>query len=474
MRAFLILAVFLLSSCASQRGASGGDAMARVAAGLRSELTVQGRPAPETFSLADRMAHYKVPGVSIAVVEGGRIAWARGFGVREAGAADSVTAATLFQAASISKPVAATGMLRMVDEGKLALDTPVNEYLVSWKVPENEFTAREKVTLRRLASHSAGLTVHGFGGYRAGTPVPSVPQILDGNGPSNSAPVRVDAAPGSFWRYSGGGVTIEQLVMTDVAKEPFPALMRRLVLEPAGMTNSTFEQPLPEGRHGAAASGHDADGEAIPGRWHVYPEMAAAGLWTTPTDLLKWAMEIAAAREGRSERVLSKPTATAMLTPQKGTSGLGPSLGGRGNGFYFSHGGSNAGFRAQLIYFPETGQGAAVMANAEGGDRLAREILLAISAAYGWPGYGEIRPLAMSAEALDRHAGEYAITAPYRTTIKFTREGSRLIKEAAPLLGPREEVVFTAPGLARGVQSGIEYTFHPDRVELLGLTLERK
>lgn len=474
MRAFLILAVFLLSACAGQRGVPAGDAMTRVTAGLRSELTVRGRPAPETFSLADRMAHYKVPGVSIAVVEGGRIAWARGFGVREAGTADSVTGTTLFQAASISKPVAATGMLRMVDEGKLALDTPVNEYLVSWKLPENQFTAQETVTLRRLASHSAGLTVHGFAGYAAGAELPSVPQILDGNGPSNSQPVRVNAVPGSMWRYSGGGTTIEQLVMTDVAKEPFPALMRRLVLEPAGMTNSTFEQPLPEGLRGAAASGHNESGEMIPGRWHVYPEMAAAGLWTTPTDLLAWAMEIAAARAGRSTRVLSKPAATATLTPQKGTSGLGPTLGGRGDGFYFSHGGANAGFRAQLIYFPETGQGAAVMTNGDGGGGLAREILLAISAEYGWPGYGEIRPLAMSPADLDRHAGAYSITEPYAITLTFVREEGRLFKQAAPLLGAREEVVFTAPNLARGVQSGIEYTFHPDRVGLLGLTLTRQ
>ncbi|CAA9314277.1 MAG: Beta-lactamase class C-like and penicillin binding proteins (PBPs) superfamily [uncultured Gemmatimonadetes bacterium] len=474
MRAFLILAVVLLSACAGQRGASGRDPMGRVTAGLRSELTVRGRPAPETFSLARRMAHYKVPGVSIAVVEGGRIAWARGFGVREAGTADSVTSTTLFQAASISKPVAATGMLRMVDEGKLALDTPVNEYLVSWKLPENQFTAREKVTLRRLASHSAGLTVHGFAGYAAGERVPTAPEILDGNGPSNSQPVRVNAVPGSMWRYSGGGTTIEQLVMADVAKEPFPALMRRLVLEPAGMANSTFEQPLPAALRGAAASGHGEEGEMIPGRWHVYPEMAAAGLWTTPSDLLTWAMEIAAARGGRSARILSRPTATAMLTPQKGASGLGPTLGGRGDGFFFSHGGSNAGFRAQLIYFPETGQGAAVMTNGAGGDRLAREILLAISAAYGWPGYGEIRPLAMSPAALDGHAGSYSITEPYPITLTLVREEGRLFKQAAPLLGAREEVVFTAPGLARGVHSGIEYTFHPDRIELLGLALKKQ
>ncbi len=472
MRAFLILAVLMLPACAGQRGASRPDRVTRVTSALRSELTVRGRAAPETFSLAERMARYKVPGVSIAVVEGGRLAWARGFGVREAGTADAVTSGTLFQAASISKPIAATGMLRMVDEGKLALDTPVNDYLVSWKLPENAFTAREKVTLRRLVSHSAGLTVHGFAGYAAGADVPSVPEILHGKGPANSQPVRVDVVPGSMWRYSGGGVTIEQLVMTDVANEPFPALMRRLVLEPAGMTNSTFEQPLPAARRGAAASGHSA-GEVIPGRWHVYPEMAAAGLWTTPSDLLKWAMEIAAARGGRSTRVLSESTATAMLTLQKGTSGLGPTLGGRGDGFNFGHGGANAGFRAQLVYFPATGQGAAVMTNGDGGDRLAREILLALSAEYGWPAYGEIHPLAVSPDALGRHAGDYAMEQPYRATLTFTREEGRLVKEASPLLGPREEVVFTAPGLARGTQSGIEYTFHPDRVEMLGLALTR-
>jgi hypothetical protein len=185
-------------------------------------------------------------------------------------------------------------------------------------------------------------------------------------------------------------------------------------------------------------------------------------------------MEIAAARAGRSTRILSKPTATAMLTPQNGTSGLGPTLGGRGDGFYFAHGGSNVGFRAQMIYFPETGQGAAVMTNGDGGGALAREIILAISAAYGWPDYGDIRPLALSPAALDEHAGEYSLTEPYLITLTFVREGGRLFKEAAPLMGPREEVVFTAPGVARGVQTGIEYTFHPDRVDLLGLALKKR
>ncbi|MBK8058243.1 MAG: beta-lactamase family protein [Gemmatimonadetes bacterium] len=189
------------------------------------------------------MAHHKVPGVSIAVVDNGRIVWARGYGLKALGTADSVDANTLFQAASISKPVAASGMLRLVEEGKLALDTPVNDYLKSWKLPENPFTAKEKVTLRRIASHNAGLTVHGFPGYAATDSVPTVPQLLDGTKPANTAAVRVDTFPGAISRYSGGGITIEQLVMTDVTGEPFPALLKRLVLDPVGMTNSGYDQP---------------------------------------------------------------------------------------------------------------------------------------------------------------------------------------------------------------------------------------
>lgn len=480
----VITAVALFSGCSGAaslpRGAEAEPAITRVVSGLRTELAVRGRSAPPTFALTDRMARNHVPGVSIAVVEGGRIAWARGFGITAAGTSDPVTPATLFQAASISKPIAATAMLRMVEEGRLDLDAPVNEYLASWKLPGNQFTAEEQVTLRGLASHSAGLTIHGFPGYRSGDRIPSVPEILDGSGSANTEAVRVDTIPGSVWRYSGGGVTVEQLVLTDVTGEPFPALMRRLVLDPAGMTNSTFEQPLPTSMQGTAAAGHRSDGTTIPGRWHVYPEMAAAGLWTTPSDLLRWAMEIAASRAGQSTKLLPSPLAAEMLRPQKGTSGLGPTLGGRGAGFHFGHGGANAGFRARLIYFPETGQGAAIMANGDGGDPLIREILLSIGAEYDWPDYAEIEAVAMDSSALARFVGEYAITQPYQIAVEVTQQGGRLFKEAAPLLGAREEIVFTGTGRAVGLQSGNEYVFGTaadgriDRMELVGLTLKRR
>ena len=450
-------------------------AVGRVTAGLRSQLTVKGAPAV-TYTLAERMAHHKVPGVSIAVVDNGRIVWARGYGLKALGTADSVDANTLFQAASISKPVAASGMLRLVEEGKLALDTPVNDYLKSWKLPDNPFTAKEKVTLRRIASHNAGLTVHGFPGYAATDSVPTVPQLLDGTKPANTAAVRVDTFPGAISRYSGGGITIEQLVMTDVTGEPFPSLLKRLVLDPVGMTNSGYDQPLSAARAPQAAAGYRPDGKMVEGRWHTYPEMAAAGLWTTPSDLMKWSMEIAAARAGTSTKVLSQKMATEMLTAQMAPFGLGPALGGKGAGFNFGHGGANEGYRAQMTYFPELGKGAAVMTNSDNGSALAQEILFAIAAEYKWADFGprEIAPIAVDSAALQAFVGSFAVDAPFKVRASVVRVGGKLFIEE-PQFIPRTEVLFLGPNKAIALESGMEFSFGTDakgsvdRIEIPGV-----
>lgn len=416
----------------------------RVLDGLRPGVEVTNR-APVRWRLADRMAHHRVPGVSIAVIENGRVAWARGAGVTQAGGSDSVTPATLFQAASISKPVAQTAMLRLVERGTLDLDTDVNAYLTSWKVPENAHTAAEKVTLRRLASHNAGLTVHGFPGYAHGAPVPTVVQVLDGAPPANTRPVRVDTAPGAIARYSGGGTTVMQQLLVDVTGTPFPALMRELVLRPAGMTRSTYEQPLPAHRAGEAARAHRGDGTPIPGGWHTYPEMAAAGLWTTPTDLAAWALAIADARAGRSAALFSAATATQMLTEQRGGYGIGPAVSGSGRTFGFGHGGANAGFHSQLVYYPELGVGAAVMTNGDGGPFLIRELLAALAAEYGWP---EHRPAPVAAVALDAAAmagmvGTYRIQLGPGLPGAVTVEDGRLVLRAERL--PVQELIPVSP-----------------------------
>ena len=239
--------------------------------------------APLHFTLQQLMAQFHDPGLSVAVVDHFQIVWTKAYGVVATGSDVPVTTKTLFQAGSISKPVAATAALYMVEHGQLALDENVNDKLKSWRVPDNEFTQTEKVTLRRLMSHSAGLTIHGFPGYDVDAPLPTVVQVLNGEKPANTAPVRVDFVPGTKVRYSGGGVTIEQLLMTDVSGKPFPVLLRETVLDKIGMSASSYEQPLPPARAAATAWGTYTDGKPVHGKWHVYPEMAAAGLWTTPT-----------------------------------------------------------------------------------------------------------------------------------------------------------------------------------------------
>ena len=387
MRNRLTLASFFIFSLllAISFGQQSTERIARVESGLLPAVVVKSEPAGRT--IAERMKELNVPGLSIAVINNGAIEWAKGYGVVEAGSPTPVTAETLFQAASISKPVAAMGMLALVEQGKLNLDEDVNLKFKSWKVPENDFTKQNKVTLRRLSSHSAGTTVHGFRGYAEGEGVPTVVQILDGIKPANSAAVRVDLAPGSQWRYSGGGITAMQLLMTDVAAKPFPDLMKELVFDKLGMKSSTYDQPLTATSLSKAAAGHLRTGAVIAGKRHTYPEMAAAGLWTTPTDLATFAIELQRANAGKSGKVLSQAMVNQMLTKQAGDYGLGIGLGGSGQTATFSHGGSNVGFRCMLFAYVHTGQGAVVMTNGDQGGVLAGEILRSISREYGWPDY---------------------------------------------------------------------------------------
>ena len=195
-------------------------------------------------TLHDRMSADRVPGISLAVIHNGEIEWAQGFGVAQLDGAP-VTAETLFQSGSISKPVAAMAALRLGQEGKLSLDTDVNQALTSWKIPPSAAAPGAVVTLRELLNHTAGLTVPGFPGYAAGTPIPTLVQILNGEQRANTAPVRLEAPPGSRWIYSGGGYTVMQQLLIDVSHEQFAKLMRDAVLAPIGMTRSTYEQPLP-------------------------------------------------------------------------------------------------------------------------------------------------------------------------------------------------------------------------------------
>jgi CubicO group peptidase (beta-lactamase class C family) len=360
-------------------------------------------------TIPQRLRELGVPAVSVAVIDSGRIAWARAYGLRDVESGDSATVTTLFQAASMSKPVASVAALQLVREGKVSLDAPANGYLASWQIPDNPFTASRPVTLRHLLTHTGGLTVHGFLGYARGLALPTTLQVLDAEPPANSRMVRVDTVPGARWRYSGGGITVMQQLVEDVVGQPFATLMRARVLDPAGMRASTFEQPLPEARERDAATGYRADGSPVTGRFHAYPEMAAAGLWTTPSDLARWIIEVQKALRGERSALLDARTAHEMMTRGLGNWGLGVAVGGSRDSMVFLHGGANEGFRGRFLGYVTRGRGVVVMTNSDAGMRLADEIVLAVAAAHDFVGLSPrlITPAALGEEVIQSFAGAY-------------------------------------------------------------------
>lgn len=400
--------------------------------GLLPAHTIQGRPL-RSMNLSKRMQHYHVPGVSIALIDRETIL-AQGYGVQQAGDDSPVTTQTRFQAASISKPVSALAVLSLVQNGTLDLDADVNMYLRSWQVPENEHTRGRKVTLRGLLSHTAGLTVHGFPGYAVGEAVPSLRQILDGEPPANTQPVRVETVPGSQWSYSGGGYTVMQLLVEDVTGLSFPAWMRSTVLEPLQMGHSTFEQPLPAQYAEEAAMAHHGDGRPIEGKWHTYPEMAAAGLWTTPSDLARFVMEISASHAGKSNRILTLESTHAMLTPILNNHGLGPRVENTGEALQFNHAGGNAGFRCFMVGYPHLKQGAVIMTNGDNGDVLMMEVMRGIARAYGWPNFHQSEKIIVPVDAgiYPRYEGEYRLVDSPQNGVLIRSEDGRLVMESLP------------------------------------------
>jgi len=330
------------------------------------------------------MRHYGVPGVSVAVVENCEVVDARGFGdARPQGA--PVHAATQFQAGSLSKVVTAAGALRLVEDGALSLDDDLSQTLRAWRLPRPQPFGQSPVTLRHLLTHSAGLTVAGFKGYPLGTTLPTLVQVLEGAPPANTAPVRIDAAPGAAWRYSGGGFVVIQLLIEDVGKRSFVDLMEDRVLRPAGMHHSSFAPSVQPSLASDPAHGTLADGTPIPGGWRLYPEQAAAGLWSTPTDLSRFAIELVRSMRGEQGALLAQATATEMMRRQIGEWGLGLEVSPDNAPRQFSHTGAPVGYRTLWLMFPDTCQGATIMTNADEGMALAQEVARALADHYRWP-----------------------------------------------------------------------------------------
>jgi CubicO group peptidase (beta-lactamase class C family) len=425
--ALLVLGLLLWPPVAQAQDAMVARHIAHVESGLLGPVQIDGTPA-ETHTLADRMAEMHVPGVSIAVMHHGRIEWAKGYGVASIGGA-AVTPETHFQAGSISKPVAALAALHLVEQGKLSLDADVNDGLKSWKLPPGEGNNAKPVTLRELLTHTGGISVHGFPGYAAGEDVPTLVQVLNGEKPANTKPIRIEALPGEKWNYSGGGYTIMQKMMIDASGEDFPTLLEHSVLLPVGMTHSSYHQPLPDQFKPEAATPYDRNGAPVKGGAHTYPEMAAAGLWTTPSDILLFAAEVRTSLAGMSNHVISAKMARAMLTPGLGHWGLGLEIGGSPDDQHFGHGGDNAGFHGQFAAYEKEGEGAAVMTNGDQGPTLAAEIIRTIATEYQWPDY---RPILHTAVTIDpamlpRFVGTYAWRPQFDLNIAL--ESGRLVMQ---------------------------------------------
>jgi CubicO group peptidase (beta-lactamase class C family) len=388
-------------------------------------VIVIGEPMRST-TLLERMAVLHVPGVSVAVIHDGHLEWARGFGVTQAGG-EAVDDKTLFQAASISKPVTALAVLELVQSGILNLDTNVNTYLKSWKISDNEFTASHKVTLRELLSHTAGVTVDGFEGYSSKDALPTVLQTLDGLPPANNLPIRVDQIPGSQWRYAGGGYVILRQLLMDVTGQSFAQFMQEKVLGPIGMTHSRFEQPLSLEHLAHAAMPANEDGRALKLGPRIYPELAPDGLWTTASDLAQYAVEVQRSLAGRPGSLLAAPTARLMLTPVLNHWGLGPIVGDDRRHPYFTHSGGNVGFISILVAYNQN-DGAVILTNGSGfgGYSLAIDLIRSIAQEYNWPDFKPTRhrTVAVSSDSLDRDVGVYQ-TGP-DAFIAIAREGSKL------------------------------------------------
>lgn len=409
-----VLAVLLVLVCACSEeeasiaepeARSAADRIGRVERGL-VPMTEAAEPQwDRRAELADRMQHYAVPSVGVAVIDGFEIAWSRGYGTLRAGGEDPVTVETLFHAGSVAKCLSAAAALTLVEQGLLDLDGDVNEKLRAWRIPENDLTREEKVTLRRLLSHSGGLE-DGFTNRSSADAVPdyftpegeapsvSLRELLDAApGVDVDGPTRVTAVPGSRYRYANADYVVLELLAGDVTGEPFARFMERVILGPLGLTSSTYEQPLPPDLRTRAAVEHDLSGRPIPGdRLHI-PLLAAGALWTTPSDLARFGIEIARTYRGESERILSRGAAMEMLTrqikiadnPLAEASGLGFQLAGEGEDLYAVHTGGTWGSTSILWIYPATGKGAIVMTNSASGSLLRFEILLAIAREHGWP-----------------------------------------------------------------------------------------
>jgi CubicO group peptidase (beta-lactamase class C family) len=429
MKTFRLFALpmLLLTQLSVSAQNSTKEKITQVENGLFGNTQIEGE-AP--WTIRERMAYYKVPGLSIAVIQNYRVVWAKGYGFANDSSKTPVTTQTLFQAGSISKSLNAVGILKLVQDKKLDLYADINTYLTDWKFPYDSLSKGKKITMANLLSHSAGLNLQGFGGYLSGKPLPTIVQVLNGEKPANSPRVHSLFEPGLRFQYSGGGTIISQLMVADITHRNYAEYMKKEVLKPLGMASSTFAQPPVDVNPALLANAYNMAGNPLPGKFHVYPEQAAAGLWTNPTDLAKYVIEIQLAYAGKPTKVLKQATAKLMLTPYLGNfAGLGVFINKQDGIAYFSHPGVDAGFHSNYTASVEGGNGVIVMVNGDN-DQLLAEVTNSVAKVYDFKGIFKInvkKVIVLPADVLQTYTGEFEL-APQRTLTVFTEDGHLYIR----------------------------------------------
>ena len=418
--AFLLCHCLITVTAQQYYSKAVNEQIARVEASLTAGLVIDGK----FSSLAERMEHYKVTGVSVAVIDNYQIVWAKGYGYADKKEGRKVNTSTMFEPGSISKSLNAVGILQLAQQGKLDLYQDINQYLTTWKFPYDTISHGKKITTAQLLSHTAGLGVHGFPGYRRDTAIAAVTDILDGRPPSNTEAVRSVAEPGTGPRYSGGGILITQQMLTDLTKQRYEEYMDEHVFRPLGMTNSSYNQPPAVSKRKNLATGYKNDGKEVPGKYFVYPEKAAAGLWTTPTDICKYLIEIQQAYQGKSSKVLNQEMVKLHVTPYKNDVAMGTYIQNRNGEKYFVHSASNEGFTGYFLAGLTNGKGVALFANSEDGYVLL-ELLNSIALEYNWAGFKkpeQITTVPVNDTISSKYIGEY-ITEGWYSEIKKEKDG---------------------------------------------------
>jgi CubicO group peptidase (beta-lactamase class C family) len=421
---YLFICFAILSSTVFKARAQTGEKekINQVENGLFSSIQIEGE---KTWNILDRMAYYKTPGLSIAVIENYRLVWAKGYGFANDSAKTPVSTKTLFQAGSISKSFNAVAVLKLMEDKKIDLYADINTYLKSWQFPYDSLSKGKKITMANLLSHTAGLNLQGFGGYLPGKPLPTIVQILNGEKPANTPRIHSVFEPGLRPEYSGGGVLISQLMVMDITGQPYADYMKKRVLKPLGMAVSTFEQPGTED-NALLATGYNTGGKPIPGKYHIFPEQAAAGLWTNPTDLAKFVIGLQQAHEGKLPKLLKQESTRLMFTPYQNKMGvgLGAFVNTTDSTQYFSHPGSTLGF--QSIYYGslQGGNGVIIMTNGSS-QQLLPEVVNSVAKVYGFKDL--YRPnvkklVALPADVLQTFTGKYQL-APNRTLTILLEDG---------------------------------------------------